>query len=44
VPKKRGAIGIESTRQKIERDSPAVLAQSFWIAQAGERVIIGNEI
>jgi hypothetical protein len=44
VPKKRGAIGIESARQKIERDALAVFAQRFRIAQARQRVIIGNEI
>ena len=44
MPKKRGALGIEATRQKIERDAPAVLAQDFRIAHTGERVVIGNEI
>ncbi len=42
--KKRGALGIESAGQKIERDAAAVLTQCFRIAQTGERVLVGNEV
>src|SRR5690242_417458 len=44
MAKKRGAFGIKSTGQKIERNAPTVLAQYLWVAHAGERVVIGDEI
>ena len=44
LPEKRGALGIETARQKIERNAPAVFPQRVRIAQAGQRVIIGDEI
>src|SRR5437763_1812921 len=44
MAKKRCALRIESARQKIERDAPAIGAQNFRIAHAGERMIIGDEV
>jgi hypothetical protein len=44
MPKKRRPVGIESARQKIERHSSTIFPKNLWIAQAGQRVIIGNEI
>ena len=44
MPKKRCALRIESTRQKIERHASAVRAQGLRIAHTGERMIIGDEI
>ena len=42
--KQRRAFRIETAGEKIERDATAVLAQHCWIADTGERMIIGDKI
>src|SRR5437588_251056 len=44
VISKRRFIGVQSAGQELERHSAAVFAQSDWIAQASEGVVIGDEV
>jgi len=44
LTEKRGPLRIEAARQKIERDTTRIFTQRLWIADAGERVVLGNEI
>ena len=44
LAEERGPFRIEPAGEKIERHAPAVFPQRLRILQAGERVIIGDEI
>src|SRR5437868_4822897 len=44
LSKQRGLFGIEAASEKIERDTVGIFAERFRIPQAGERMIIGDEI
>src|SRR5678815_2019369 len=44
MPKECRAFRIEPAGQKIERDTSAVCAQHFRVAQTRERMVIGDEI
>src|SRR5205085_12222730 len=44
LSKQRGLFGIETAGEKIKRDAMRIFAQCLRIAQAGERVVIGDEI
>src|SRR5205823_3052911 len=44
LQKKCRLIGVQSAGEEIERHPPAVFAQSDWIAQTGEGVVIGDKV
>src|SRR5437016_12861088 len=44
LSKKCGAFRVETASEKIECNAAAVFSQSFRITQAGECVVIGDEI